>query len=197
MLPGEVRERRLPGKSVQSAATTRGVELFHTASEENLCDCRVSGREFLPRSDEGFPRTAYVSVGAKIRVGTLRAAAPSPVDTGTASSDAHHLPPFLEVCDFGLTSCCATLPPGGCHSFANASCCRTHCTIFWNTGLTPSTASPTTVSLCWFAMSLCALICVHAKSKSTGPTSDRKSTRLNSSHSQISYAVFCLKKKII
>src|SRR2546430_8008256 len=28
-----------------------------------------------------------------------------------------------------------------------------------------------------------------------GSTSDRKSTRLNSSHSQISYAVFCLKKK--
>src|SRR5438270_6716888 len=28
------------------------------------------------------------------------------------------------------------------------------------------------------------------------PTLDRKSTRLNSSHSQISYAVFCLKKKI-
>src|SRR2546430_13699569 len=28
------------------------------------------------------------------------------------------------------------------------------------------------------------------------PALDRKSTRLNSSHSQISYAVFCLKKKI-
>src|SRR2546430_3292211 len=28
-------------------------------------------------------------------------------------------------------------------------------------------------------------------------TQDRKSTRLNSSHSQISYAVFCLKKKKI
>src|SRR2546430_8192736 len=28
------------------------------------------------------------------------------------------------------------------------------------------------------------------------PRADRKSTRLNSSHSQISYAVFCLKKKI-
>src|SRR2546430_9233165 len=28
-----------------------------------------------------------------------------------------------------------------------------------------------------------------------GSTLDRKSTRLNSSHSQISYAVFCLKKK--
>src|SRR2546427_6590712 len=31
-----------------------------------------------------------------------------------------------------------------------------------------------------------------ARSKAAG---DRKSTRLNSSHSQISYAVFCLKKK--
>src|SRR2546430_4354866 len=31
--------------------------------------------------------------------------------------------------------------------------------------------------------------------RSFGPGKDRKSTRLNSSHSQISYAVFCLKKK--
>src|SRR2546430_12723845 len=31
--------------------------------------------------------------------------------------------------------------------------------------------------------------------RSSTPPSDRKSTRLNSSHSQISYAVFCLKKK--
>src|SRR3712207_6873399 len=29
----------------------------------------------------------------------------------------------------------------------------------------------------------------------TGRTEDRKSTRLNSSHANISYAVFCLKKK--
>src|SRR2546421_1620335 len=29
------------------------------------------------------------------------------------------------------------------------------------------------------------------------PLEDRKSTRLNSSHDQISYAVFCLKKKIV
>src|SRR2546430_7804269 len=34
--------------------------------------------------------------------------------------------------------------------------------------------------------------CVLASGRSQG---DRKSTRLNSSHSQISYAVFCLKKK--
>src|SRR5689334_24801337 len=31
--------------------------------------------------------------------------------------------------------------------------------------------------------------------RSTDPHRDRKSTRLNSSHSSISYAVFCLKKK--
>src|SRR2546427_5675945 len=31
--------------------------------------------------------------------------------------------------------------------------------------------------------------------KGLGAAEDRKSTRLNSSHSQISYAVFCLKKK--
>src|SRR3712207_7462770 len=29
----------------------------------------------------------------------------------------------------------------------------------------------------------------------SGPSRDRKSTRLNSSHANISYAVFCLKKK--
>src|SRR2546430_3897494 len=34
-----------------------------------------------------------------------------------------------------------------------------------------------------------------AKKRSRGFSQDRKSTRLNSSHSQISYAVFCLKKK--
>src|SRR5205085_7658013 len=34
-----------------------------------------------------------------------------------------------------------------------------------------------------------------ARHRSEHGTSDRKSTRLNSSHSQISYAVFCLKKK--
>src|SRR2546430_12615139 len=44
--------------------------------------------------------------------------------------------------------------------------------------LPTSICSTRTVTICW---SSCAR--------------DRKSTRLNSSHSQISYAVFCLKKK--
>src|SRR5256886_2865100 len=39
-----------------------------------------------------------------------------------------------------------------------------------------------------------ALPCVD---RQVGHVLDRKSTRLNSSHSQISYAVFCLKKKKI
>src|SRR2546430_9455273 len=34
-----------------------------------------------------------------------------------------------------------------------------------------------------------------SKSHAVRAVQDRKSTRLNSSHSQISYAVFCLKKK--
>src|SRR2546430_12479567 len=36
---------------------------------------------------------------------------------------------------------------------------------------------------------------VHTAARVRVPPTDRKSTRLNSSHSQISYAVFCLKKK--
>src|SRR3712207_7883798 len=36
-----------------------------------------------------------------------------------------------------------------------------------------------------------------AHARSTDTCTDRKSTRLNSSHANISYAVFCLKKKTI
>src|SRR2546427_1342409 len=36
---------------------------------------------------------------------------------------------------------------------------------------------------------------MEAVARSSNSAPDRKSTRLNSSHSQISYAVFCLKKK--
>src|SRR5690348_17432557 len=38
--------------------------------------------------------------------------------------------------------------------------------------------------------------CVKTASGDGTPAEDRKSTRLNSSHPSISYAVFCLKKKI-
>src|SRR2546427_3591154 len=44
---------------------------------------------------------------------------------------------------------------------------------------------------------ICAALSARERRSSsvTGLRRDRKSTRLNSSHSQISYAVFCLKKK--
>src|SRR3712207_7788288 len=50
------------------------------------------------------------------------------------------------------------------------------------------------VSLITFALTLVALA---AYLNLRGPDGDRKSTRLNSSHANISYAVFCLKKKKI
>src|SRR5688572_31687161 len=40
-------------------------------------------------------------------------------------------------------------------------------------------------------------IASHTSTSTSTVKADRKSTRLNSSHSQISYAVFCLKKKKI
>src|SRR2546427_6505877 len=45
-----------------------------------------------------------------------------------------------------------------------------------------------------FSIELGRVICV-ADAAEAAAREDRKSTRLNSSHSQISYAVFCLKKK--
>src|SRR3712207_7398207 len=44
---------------------------------------------------------------------------------------------------------------------------------------------------CWFFASHIAILPVEV----VLPEPDRKSTRLNSSHANISYAVFCLKKK--
>src|SRR3712207_8673248 len=44
-------------------------------------------------------------------------------------------------------------------------------------------------------VALCSLSCRVFRRKPLRPFVDRKSTRLNSSHANISYAVFCLKKK--
>src|SRR2546430_8032315 len=46
-----------------------------------------------------------------------------------------------------------------------------------------------------FGVCRCIRIKCWRRSSSSEREEDRKSTRLNSSHSQISYAVFCLKKK--
>src|SRR5438270_7482653 len=69
--------------------------------------------------------------------------------------------------------------------------------FFFNDSATPEiyTSFPTRRSsdLCFLADGAPATLSPWARRSS--PLQDRKSTRLNSSHSQISYAVFCLKKK--
>src|SRR3989475_5521716 len=53
---------------------------------------------------------------------------------------------------------------------------------------TPSAAEAHGLECTWYHR-------YHPTDNPEHPNADRKSTRLNSSHSQISYAVFCLKKK--
>src|SRR2546430_10006106 len=56
--------------------------------------------------------------------------------------------------------------------------------------------SPPCISRCWTGYPDCRLVRLDSGLTAMKPgLRDRKSTRLNSSHSQISYAVFCLKKK--
>src|SRR2546428_1964485 len=71
-------------------------------------------------------------------------------------------------------------------------------TLSLHDALPISTRLPASNRICPSPAERCRVPCV----TSTGPASvtspldlDRKSTRLNSSHDQISYAVFCLKKK--
>src|SRR5438034_4391646 len=52
-------------------------------------------------------------------------------------------------------------------------------------------------TLVGFCSGECPLACGPMERDLTRPALDRKSTRLNSSHTVISYAVFCLKKKTI
>src|SRR5579863_560218 len=52
------------------------------------------------------------------------------------------------------------------------------------------------VAAAYLARSGARTLVLEARGKTGGAATDRKSTRLNSSHPSISYAVFCLKKKI-
>src|SRR2546429_7147565 len=86
---------------------------------------------------------------------------------------------FCVLCFSAFKLLVATLERGGKHR------CPQHPIPRGNFFATPSPPSPTVPA------KLCAALLI------TSPvsTSDRKSTRLNSSHGYISYAVFCLKKK--
>src|SRR2546427_1362559 len=67
--------------------------------------------------------------------------------------------------------------------------------IAFSSSLTSSRASLATCSTCSLLIS--TAFSVTSRCHPERSEGDRKSTRLNSSHSQISYAVFCLKKKKI
>src|SRR5688572_31920922 len=58
-----------------------------------------------------------------------------------------------------------------------------------------SSRTELTFSFCGFTTSAYGPEAMVVNPQKLNVNSDRKSTRLNSSHSQISYAVFCLKKK--
>src|SRR3989475_5984504 len=62
-------------------------------------------------------------------------------------------------------------------------------------GLREQSAQQVQARLRGAAADVVAIARKHAREGARGRMQDRKSTRLNSSHSQISYAVFCLKKK--
>src|SRR3989475_5956736 len=83
----------------------------------------------------------------------------------------------IAQCDVGLISCGFTCGPFTCPSTTSTTASTTTTSQAHTTTTTNASTTTTTTLL------------------GTCTGADRKSTRLNSSHSQISYAVFCLKKK--
>src|SRR3712207_7039202 len=67
-------------------------------------------------------------------------------------------------------------------------------TLFPYTTLFRSQGKPAVMDVN-FTLERGKVLCIVGESGSGKTTVDRKSTRLNSSHANISYAVFCLKKK--
>src|SRR5690606_40040074 len=80
--------------------------------------------------------------------------------------------------------------------YLSASNRRILAKILWKVPIQRFLASlaPTIFEIRFFISRAALLVKVSAKILN-GSTPDRKSTRLNSSHVKISYAVFCLKKK--
>src|SRR5690606_40369476 len=89
---------------------------------------------------------------------------------------------------------CVLPPPSRCRLFPYTTLFRSHLcglTTSESAPLTPS-STPRNSGATATAPAYAASTCNHSPSRAV----DRKSTRLNSSHVKISYAVFCLKKKI-
>src|SRR5205085_12059624 len=67
--------------------------------------------------------------------------------------------------------------------------------LFWYIGLIPDLATLRDRSQSRMGRAVYGIFAMGWRGSAQHWHRDRKSTRLNSSHSQISYAVFCLKKK--
>src|SRR5205085_12012661 len=95
---------------------------------------------------------------------------------------------------------CRLPPPPTSPPFPYTTLFRSHIansrsSATWVRNARTSATSHTCISLrCWRGGSTRAAG-LRGNRPQRNPAADRKSTRLNSSHSQISYAVFCLKKK--
>src|SRR5207245_11678283 len=99
-------------------------------------------------------------------------------------------PPPLPTPLFPYTTLFRSCESAHCvHRCPPALCVERHTSRFLPRPAAPTTASaaPSALAPCFFAAT--------AGRRSERSSRDRKSTRLNSSHGSISYAVFCLKKK--
>src|SRR2546427_2372123 len=88
-------------------------------------------------------------------------------------------------------------PPSFCRSSVSTRATRVSASNGFVTKRSAPKATacpPTSIAPALFTPDI-ATIFTAGHSRRSRPIVDRKSTRLNSSHSQISYAVFCLKKK--
>src|SRR5205085_10586112 len=100
------------------------------------------------------------------------------------------------VCALWLSLCHQGLPID-----AHAHICSFYCFFFyvygehWNIHSFPTRRSSDLIHVRGWAATGLSVTSSTTSSSRQWRCSDRKSTRLNSSHSQISYAVFCLKKK--
>src|ERR1039458_3151421 len=95
------------------------------------------------------------------------------------------------ICNTTGTATALTWTHGGtaATNYAVVNLCPTSSCNTWTTAITQTLAGPTELGTCSAGAKIDQ---IPAASATSG---DRKSTRLNSSHLGISYAVFCLKKK--
>src|SRR3989475_6322986 len=202
-LCASVRSRRKPSKSVHDSAKLRRFKLRFPPSNpchgsfspwlEVLYDA-VSLGKYCERLDQSVAAVARSDAAACITAGAWRSATVrSSVVSGTGGS-----------CESGIARTTPSTPI--CRARFAWAVARFACACSSASRALPRSTVAVSVSErvaapAWnllteiWSSSLARSSCASATRTSSSLARDRKSTRLNSSHSQISYAVFCLKKK--